>query len=59
MRLQKEVSLFEKYAQASTSESSSRFYKDIADRLNRIQTETVQLLTRSAEKIEVKIDGND
>ena len=59
MRLQSEVSLFEKYAQASTSENGIRFYRDVADRLNRIYTETVQLLTRSAEKSEVMINGND
>ena len=59
MRLQSEVSLFEKYAQASTSENGIRFYRDVADRLNRIYTETVQLLTRSAEKSEVNVDGND
>ena len=59
LRLQKEVSLFEMYSQSSTSENSIRFYKDVADRLNRIYTETVQLLTRSAEKSEVNVDGND
>lgn len=59
MRLRNEVSLFERYAQSSTNENSIRFYREIADRLNRIQTETLQLLTHSGEKSEVKIDGND
>ena len=59
MRLHKEVSLFEKYAQASTNESNIRFYKNIADRLSRIQTETLQLLTHSGSNSEVKSDGDD
>ena len=59
MRLQKEVSLFEKYAQSSTNENNIRFYKNIADRLSMIQIETLQLLTHSVAKSEVNIDGND
>ena len=59
MRLQKEVSLFERYAQSSTNENSIRFYREIADRLCKIQTETLQLLTRSVSKCEVKTDGDD
>ena len=59
MRLQAIVSLFEKYAQTSTNENSIRFYREIADRLSRIQTETLQLFTHSDEKSEVKIDGDD
>ena len=59
MRLQKEVNLFERYAQSSTSENAIRFYREIADRLSTIQTETLQLLTRSGEKSEVKTDGDD
>ena len=59
MRLQREVSLFEKYSQSATSENGIRFYRDVANRLNKIQTETLQLLTRSGEKSEVKTDGDD
>ncbi|MBR1986912.1 MAG: hypothetical protein IKA24_08540 [Mogibacterium sp.] len=59
MRLQNEVSLFERYAQSSTNENNIRFYRNVADRLSRIQTETLQLLTHSTENNEVKIDGDD
>ena len=59
MRLQKEVSLFERYAQSSTNENNIRFYRNVADRLSRIQTETLQLLAHSTVKNEVKIDGDD
>ena len=59
MRLQSEVSLFERYAQSSTNENNIRFCRAVADRLNKIQTETLQLLTHSTEKNEVKIDGDD
>lgn len=59
LRLQAIVSLFERYAQSSTNESSIRIYKDIADRLRTIQTETLQLLTHSTDNNEVKIDGDD
>jgi len=59
MRLRNEVSLFERYSQSSTNENNIRFYKNVADRLSRIQTETLQLLTHSESKSEVKIDGND
>ena len=59
MRLQTIVSLFEKYARSSANENSIRFYRDIADRLLTIQTETLQLLTHSKEKCEVKISGDD
>ena len=59
MRLQAIVSLFEKYAHTSTNENSIRFYREIADRLSRIQTETLQLLNQSKADTEVKIDGDD
>ena len=59
MRLQKEVSLFEKYAQSSTNENNIKFYRNIADRLSSIQTETLQLLTCSGSKTEVDSDGDD
>lgn len=59
MRLRNEVSLFKRYAQSSTNENNIRFYRNVADRLSRIQTETLQLLTHSTENNEVKIDGDD
>ena len=59
LRLQSIISLFEKYAQSSTNENSIRIYKEIADRLSRIQTETLQLLTHSTDNNEVKTDGDD
>ena len=59
LRLQAIISLFEKYAQSTTNENSIRIYREIADRLRTIQTETLQLLTRSDSKSEVKIDGDD
>lgn len=59
LRLQAIISLFEKYAQSSTNENSIRIYKEIANRLSKIQTETLQLLTHSADNNEVKTDGDD
>ena len=59
MRLQAIVSLFERYAQSSTNENNISFYRNVADRLSRIQTETLHLLSHSGEKNEVKIDGDD
>ena len=51
LRLKSIISLFGKYAQSSTNENSIRFYREIADHLSKIQTETLQLLTQSTEKM--------
>ena len=59
LRLQAMISLFERYSQSSTNENSIRIYREIADRLSRIQTETLQLFTHSTEINEVKTDGDD
>ena len=59
MRLS-DVSQYMKAASSQESEAALRKNcSDIAVFLDRIRIETLQLLTRSAEKGEVKIDGND
>ena len=59
MRLQSEITMFEKYSNSSTDEKSKKFYGDIAVRLKIILTETLQLLTHSDVNNEVKTDGDD
>ena len=59
MRLQAEISLFERYSRSAANENSSKFYGDIAERLRIILTETLQLMTHNAPESEVKTDGND
>ena len=59
MRLQAEISLFERYSRSAANENGSKFYGDIADRLRIILTETLQLMTHTAPEREVKKDGND
>ena len=59
MRLQAEISLFERYSRSAANENGSKFYGDIAERLKIILTETLQLMTHNTPESEVKADGND
>ena len=59
MRLQAEISLFERYSRSAANENGSKFYGDIAERLRIILTETLQLMTHTAPESKVKADGND
>lgn len=59
MRLQAEISMFERYSMAATTENNVKFFRDIADRLRIILTETLQLMTHTAPESEAKKDGND
>ena len=59
MRLRKIISAFEKNSEAAQDERSRDFYQGCADFIRQIMTETLQLMTHSEPKPEVRIDGND
>ena len=59
MRLQTLAGRFNKYSEAAQDERSRIFYKEIADDLMKIHTETLQLMTHSGPVREEKDDGND
>lgn len=59
MRLQNMSARFINYSEASSSENSQKFYRNIANEIMQIQTETLQLMTHSDPIPEEKNNGND
>ena len=59
MRLRKIISAFEKNSAAANDERSRDYYRYYAENIRQIMTETLQLMTHSEIKPEVKSDGND
>lgn len=59
MRLRKIISAFEKTSLAAQDEKSREYFKSWADYIRQIMTETLQLMTHSEPKPEVRTDGND
>lgn len=59
MRLQNLSARFSNYSEASSSENSQKFYRNIANEIMQIQTETLQLMTHSDPIPEEKSNGND
>ena len=59
MRLQNLSARFSNYSEASSSESSQKVYRNIANEIMQIQTETLQLMTHSGPVPEEKSNGND
>lgn len=59
MRLRTVISAFEKAAESASTDNERNYYKKYADFIRQIMTETLQLMTNSELKPEVKPDGND
>ena len=59
MRLRTVISAFEKAAESASTDNGRNYYKKYADFIRQIMTETLQFMTNSELKPEVKPDGND
>ena len=59
MRLRKVIAAFEKNSVNAQDEKSRDFYQGCADYIRQIMTETLQFMTHSEPRLEVRIDGND
>ena len=59
LRLKTLAERFYKNSEAASRENARRFYKELADSLMQIQTETLQLMTHTKQDQEVVSDGND
>ena len=59
IRLNRVISAFEKKTETAKTDDSHRFYKNCADYIRKIMTETLQLMTHSDSIPEEKSNGND
>ena len=59
LRLRTVVSAFEKAAEGASTDNTRNYFRKYAELIRQIMTETLQLMTHSEPKPEVKPDGND
>ena len=53
------IAAFEKNSVNAQDEKSREYFKNSADYIRQIMTETLQFMTHSEPRLEVRIDGND